>query len=102
MNLKFCTKHDQQLYRALTSRSLSEFGWRTDSERKEALTEQAVGRYTRTNFNPFVLAWIEISAFAGDKLGDAAEGCPMCLLGSSTIIDEVADKMAETIKSLPN
>jgi len=102
MNLRFCAQHDQQLHRALTTRSLYEFGWRTEPERKEAISEQSVGHYSRKNFNPFIMAWIQIVTYAGDKLGKDANGCPVCLLDDNDIIDRTAKKMAEVIKNLPD
>jgi hypothetical protein len=103
MNLKFCSKHQQQLDRALSSRGLSEIGWRTDPERIQAVTEQRAGHNSRRNFNPFIQAWLSICMSVGDKLGDKAEGCPVCLLGTdSTIIEDVANRMTEYIKNLPD
>jgi|SRR6185437_10248468 len=103
MNIRFCQLHGQQFQRALTSRSLSEFGWVTDLERKEAIEEQRVGHYSRKNFNPFVVAWWEITQLALKKIGNAnIDACPVCLLKDDTIIDKTADKMAETIKNLPD
>jgi hypothetical protein len=103
--LKFCPNHDQQLQRALTSRSLSEFGWRTDEERKEALNQQLRGHYSRTNFNPFVTARCAIFEFAAEKLGDRANGCPVCLmslLGDNDLIERTAQNIADIIKKLPD
>jgi hypothetical protein len=103
MNLKFCNQHDEALHRALTSRGLSEIGWRTDPERKEAVAEQMTGRFSRRNFNPFIQAWLSICMSVGDKLGDKAEGCPVCLLGGDcTIIEDVANHITQYVRTLPD
>jgi hypothetical protein len=102
MNLRFCDEHDQALHRALTSRGLTELGWCTDQERKTAIAEQSEGSYTPANFNPFVQAIAEIFMYAGDQLGDQANGCPICLLQDDQLIDQTADKMTAIARSLPD
>jgi hypothetical protein len=102
MNLKFCDTHEQELHRALTRRGLSEIGWRNESERKEAASEQVSGHVSQRNFNPFIQSWIAICVAAGDKFGEKAEGCPVCMLGvGSTIIEQVANQMTQFVKNLP-
>jgi len=58
---------------------------------------------TRTRDPYHVEASVAICTLAGEKLGDKADGCTVCLLGDGcTIIEDVANQMTQHLMMLPD
>src|SRR5258708_25015845 len=97
MNLNLCPQHQQSLVRELARRGLSEIGWCTASEPRDTLDAPMTSHQSQNHFNPFITAMMEIFMLAGDRLGEKAAGCPVCLLGNPHLIEETVERMTNIL-----